>query len=192
MKEKLLKHFLNIDWKDYFIKLFWRIIFIPLYLPLIIVCPLLFIGNGLIWIISGESYVYEIENGIENYVMYIWNETFNRYNSNSIYTFSNFITWFQKNIKFNKKEQVIISDPNNILDQSSMQLYAKRGHKVMVTERTINNGYQGDKDYANKYLEIGKIYTVEAMWVHDWNSDVELQEIPDKKFNSVHFIDYKE
>lgn len=71
-----------------------------------------------------------------------------------------------------------------------MNINAKKGHKVTVTEETINNGYPHHKVFANKYLKVGEVYTVENIHIGDWHTDVEVKEIPDMLFNSVHFIDY--
>lgn len=122
-------------------------------------------------------------------------ETQDNPNEHSIvnqYTIMDFVLWLkEKNIEFNKKEKITFSDPDNILSHKSMGLCSKKGHKVTVTEKTINWGYEGDKEQANKYLEIGKVYTVKTTWVYNFSSIVELQEIPNKRFNTVHFIDVK-
>lgn len=106
------------------------------------------------------------------------------------YTYVDFIDWLKaKNITFIKSEEVTISDPKGLLEKGSMKLYAEKGHRVTVTEDTINNGYTFDKEQAKKFLEISKEYTIESMDVGDWSSTVVLQEIPNQHFNSVHFID---
>jgi hypothetical protein len=108
------------------------------------------------------------------------------------FTVMDFVLWVkEKNISFVKKEEVTFSDPDNILQHKAMDMYAKKGHKVSVTEKTINWGYNHDKEQANKFLEVGKIYTVKTTWVYDWDSKVELEEISNERFNTVHFVDYK-
>jgi hypothetical protein len=82
-----------------------------------------------------------------------------------------------------------ISDPQGLLQHKSMSLSADPDHKVSVTEKSINFGYDSDKEKANKHLKIGQIYTVEFMEVYAWNSLVTLKEIPGIRFNTVHFID---
>lgn len=73
----------------------------------------------------------------------------------------------------------------------SMNIHAKAGHLVTVTEQGMNNGYQSDKDHAKKYLSIGEVYTIERTVVDNWHTDVYLNEIPGIVFNSVHFINYE-
>ncbi|MCC6516912.1 MAG: hypothetical protein IT275_11220 [Chitinophagales bacterium] len=82
-----------------------------------------------------------------------------------------------------------IIDPFGNLKQPSIKLYAEKGHKVTVTEKSIKNGYDFDIENVNKYLKVGEIYTVEEMDVYDFHSTVLLQEIPNVYFNSVNFID---
>lgn len=82
-----------------------------------------------------------------------------------------------------------ISDPNGVLKEPSMSADAQKGHKVVVTERSISNGWPDDQEKARKFLKPGGIYTVEKMERADWSSSVILQEIPGERFNSVHFID---
>jgi hypothetical protein len=73
-----------------------------------------------------------------------------------------------------------------------MNIYAKEGDKVIVTEEGIGNGYDGDKRHAEKYLEVGNIYTIDSIEVSGWSTVVNLKEFPEQCFNSVHFEDYKE
>jgi hypothetical protein len=70
-----------------------------------------------------------------------------------------------------------------------MNIHAKKGDIVFVTEKTINSGYDHDSDLAKKYLEIGKPYTVDHTEVDGWHTDVYLSEIPNIGFNSVNFVD---
>lgn len=71
----------------------------------------------------------------------------------------------------------------------SMKLYAEKGHKVCVTEHSIKNGHDFDKEQVKKYLKVGQFYTIEKMDVYDFNSNVVLEEFPELIFNSVNFID---
>ena len=82
-----------------------------------------------------------------------------------------------------------INDPNGVMNQPSMKLYAEKGHKVTVTEQSIKNGYDYDKQKAEKFLKVGEIYTIEKMEVHNLSSNVVLQELPEENFNSVNFVD---
>lgn len=70
-----------------------------------------------------------------------------------------------------------------------MNIYAKQGHKVIVTEHTIDNGNEIDMQLAKKHLKVGGKYTVASTQVHRWRTLVYIQEIPNIGFNSVNFID---
>jgi hypothetical protein len=78
-------------------------------------------------------------------------------------------------------------------DYETMNIYAGPGSKVIVTERTVKNG--GPWEVENKvkpHLKVGEIYTVERTKVHNYTTNVWLQEIPGVIFNSVNFEDYSE
>ena len=68
-----------------------------------------------------------------------------------------------------------------------MDIYAKKGDKVKV--KTLNAGYKPDIELAKKHLVIGQVYTVKMTAIHNWKTDVYLQEIPGVHFNSVFFED---
>lgn len=68
----------------------------------------------------------------------------------------------------------------------SMELFALKGHKVMVTKKTKKMGLAIDLN--SKYLEIGKIYTVDYTDVAGFSTDVYLLEFPKVRFNSVNFL----
>lgn len=70
-----------------------------------------------------------------------------------------------------------------------MNIYAKKGHKVSC--KKLTGDYSHDEQTANKYLQLGKEYTIERTEVHNWYTDVYLIEIPDIRFNSVFFEDVK-
>jgi len=72
-----------------------------------------------------------------------------------------------------------------------MNIHAKEGDKIIVTEETIKNGSDTDRRRAEKYLEIGKIYTVDSIVVMAWASRVFLKELPKLTFNTALFKDYK-
>jgi hypothetical protein len=72
-----------------------------------------------------------------------------------------------------------------------MNIYAKNGDKVIVTEDTIHNGYDSDEELAKKHLKIGGIYTVESTVVENYSTTVYLKEFPTIDFNSVNFDDYE-
>lgn len=71
----------------------------------------------------------------------------------------------------------------------TMDIYAKKGAKVTVTEESIKNGYPPTKRYAEEHLEIGKIYTINQINVYPWDTHVILDELPYLAFNSVSFED---
>lgn len=71
-----------------------------------------------------------------------------------------------------------------------MNIYAINGHKVRC--ETFNAGYGHDQQTAEKYLEVGKEYTIERTSVDGWSTDVWLEEFSDIRFNSVFFEDVVE
>lgn len=71
-----------------------------------------------------------------------------------------------------------------------MNIHAKKGSKVVVTEKTKNSGYSIDAERVAKHLEVGKPYTVDRTDVSGWRTDVYLEEVPGVSFNSVNFEDY--
>ena len=70
-----------------------------------------------------------------------------------------------------------------------MDIYAEEGHKVTVTEDSINNGYEPVEKHAKEFLKVGETYTIESTDVDGWNTDVYLKEFPGEIFNSVNFED---
>lgn len=73
-----------------------------------------------------------------------------------------------------------------------MNIYAEEGHKVIVTEKSARNGLSCDRDFVERYLEIGKVYTVHNTVVGGWHTSIYLEEVPRVAFNSVNFEDYTE
>lgn len=74
--------------------------------------------------------------------------------------------------------------------QSTMNIYAKRGHKVKYCYP--NNGYDYDRELCNKHLTQNSVYTVEFFEVESFSSRIYLQEVPEIAFNTVMFCDYTE
>lgn len=72
----------------------------------------------------------------------------------------------------------------------SMDIYAKKGHRVIVSKQTAHNGYDTQKENVEKHLEIGKIYNIESTSVSQSSTSIVLKQFPDKNWNSVNFIDY--
>lgn len=71
----------------------------------------------------------------------------------------------------------------------TMNIRAHPGTKIKVTEQTAQNGYTGDQEAVKKWLEIGKIYTVAYTIVGQSHTAVVLQELPERSFNSVNFVE---
>ena len=67
-----------------------------------------------------------------------------------------------------------------------MDMYAEQGHKVVFIGE---GGMNHDKEKSEKYLTVGKTYTVKRTKVFGWISYVILEEFPDEEFNTVMFID---
>jgi len=65
-----------------------------------------------------------------------------------------------------------------------MDIYAKEGTKVIYTGE---NGYDHDREHADKYLTKDAVYTVDNTDVEGWHTSVYLKEFPEIAFNSVHF-----
>lgn len=66
-----------------------------------------------------------------------------------------------------------------------MHIYAQKGHKVICA--TFDAGYPSQRAHAEKHLVVGQEYTVDHTVVHNWHTDVFLEELPDLHFNSVFF-----
>jgi hypothetical protein len=75
------------------------------------------------------------------------------------------------------------------IKEITMDMYAKEGTKVIVTEHTIKNGYYSVKEYAKLHLVVGETYTVVNTDVDGWSTAVHLKEIPNEIFNSISFED---
>jgi len=77
-------------------------------------------------------------------------------------------------------------------DLTTMNIYSEHGTKVTVTKQTAKNGYESDSEYVKKYLEIGKVYTVDCTDVGNSETAVYLIEFPNIPFNSVNLIEINE
>lgn len=69
----------------------------------------------------------------------------------------------------------------------TMNIYANEGDKVKFSYP--ENGYDYDIEKGKKYLEVGKVYTVDYTDVHSYTTDVYIKEVPNISFNSVLFSD---
>lgn len=74
-------------------------------------------------------------------------------------------------------------------DDNTMNIWAHPGTKIKVTEQTVQNEYLGDQEAIKKWLEIEKVYTVAYTEVGQSRTSVVLQELPERKFNSVNFVE---
>jgi len=68
-----------------------------------------------------------------------------------------------------------------------MNIYAPKGTKIKFVNRDYRNW--GSCDDPNKFLNIDQIYTIDHTEPHSWHTKVYLQEFPDNKFNTIHFIE---
>lgn len=68
----------------------------------------------------------------------------------------------------------------------TMNIYAPKGTKVKYINR---NGYDLHREWANKFLNENQVYTVDFTDVGGWKTYVYLEEVPDKGFNSVMFVE---
>jgi hypothetical protein len=70
-----------------------------------------------------------------------------------------------------------------------MNIYALKGHRVVVTEETAKRGLQKHQDRVREHLTIGKHYSVERTEPLSSRTRVYLEGLPDVRFNSVMFED---
>lgn len=71
----------------------------------------------------------------------------------------------------------------------TMSIRVTPGTKVRYMDR---NGYDADRRYAREFLIPGNVYTVAHIEVHSSSSNVALEEVPDKRFNTVMFMEVVE
>jgi hypothetical protein len=91
--------------------------------------------------------------------------------------------WFPKAVRDGKVNGFSIDPANPIFDWEWMPLDAEPGTMVIYTGQ---NGTEADKRWANQRLVKGGCYTLKAIEVGGWSSEVELEEV-NGSFNSVHF-----
>ena len=70
-----------------------------------------------------------------------------------------------------------------------LNIYAPKGTRVIYKGFC---GYDSDREYADKFLSVEEMYTVNRTDVGGWRTNVELKEFPGKMFNSVMFWEVKE
>ena len=54
------------------------------------------------------------------------------------------------------------------------------------------NGWDGEAERANQYFEEGQVLTIKEIWISRSSSEVEFEELPGKRFNTVMFADVAE
>lgn len=64
-----------------------------------------------------------------------------------------------------------------------------KGRKVFFLD---DNGYDIQLESARRFFTKGQVLTVEEIYVGRFNSEVEFQEYPNMKFNTVMFADITE
>lgn len=64
-------------------------------------------------------------------------------------------------------------------------LHCERGSKVCAVR--LDAGFDTDSQKAHELLTEGRVYEVESLNIGDWVSYVVLKEIPNQRFNTVHF-----
>lgn len=89
-------------------------------------------------------------------------------------------------VKENNNALELILNPKNIGtdEEKSLNINAKPGTKVIYLGK---NGYDSEREFANKFLKKEKEYTVSRIDIGNWSSLIYLDEIPGKGFNSVMF-----
>ena len=64
-------------------------------------------------------------------------------------------------------------------------LHSERGCRVKV--KSVTNGWDSDIEKAQKYFNVGDVYTVENVEIGGCISYLTLKEFPNIKFNTVNF-----
>jgi hypothetical protein len=83
------------------------------------------------------------------------------------------------------------ADQDKKMDASSedyMDINSNPGTKVTVSEQSFRNGSDTYKDRAAKHLKIGGVYTVTRTDIHNWYTEVYVDEFPGVPFSSVQFV----
>jgi len=70
-----------------------------------------------------------------------------------------------------------------------MNIFANKGHKVSITNKSRLAGYKYDTEKIDKNLKIGNVYTVDHTEVGGSSTAVYIQETPGIPYNSCNFID---
>jgi len=65
------------------------------------------------------------------------------------------------------------------------ELEVKKGDKIVF--KYPENGYKYDQDKAKDHLVYNGVYTVNMIDVHNWHTNIYLEEFPTVPFNSVFF-----
>ena len=68
-----------------------------------------------------------------------------------------------------------------------MDIKTPIGKKITTSVESLRNGTEEDQGNAILYLKPKRLYTLKKIIVHDWHTDVWIDEVPGVKFNSVQF-----
>lgn len=66
-----------------------------------------------------------------------------------------------------------------------IHMHSERGCRVKV--KSVTNGWNSDIEKAQKYFNVGDVYTVENVEIGGFISYLTLKEFPNIKFNTVNF-----
>lgn len=83
------------------------------------------------------------------------------------------------------KKTLFPSTPEGYVKFEDMDINSPVGSILVYTS---NGGYDLERAEANKFLTVGKAYTMSSATIHNWKTDIMLEEFPNKIFNSVMFI----
>jgi hypothetical protein len=72
---------------------------------------------------------------------------------------------------------------------SYMNIWTKKGSKIRFTNPNV--GYDYDIKNAKKYLKLKKYYIIKRISVGQSRTEVELEGIPDIRFNAIMFSNVK-
>jgi hypothetical protein len=96
---------------------------------------------------------------------------------------------FIDNVKGGKVPGFSVDPDNPALQYEAMDIASPRGTKVRFTGY---GGYEFEQKLARTLLTVDAVYTVERTEIGAWSTDVFLNEVPGKSFNSVMFAARRE
>jgi hypothetical protein len=89
---------------------------------------------------------------------------------------------------FDLLREVVLRLPSDEPSEDYMDIHSKPGTKVQVSEQSFRNGSDTYKDLAAKHLKIGGVYTITRTDIHNWYTEVYVDEFPGIPFSSVQFV----